>query len=173
MQRDTGTIMLKWLSSAFFVCSMILMSESSAAQGWEANPAVVERLSKARPQFNYYEEKVPEYTLPDVMADSQGEAITKAREWKKIRREEVLELFRENVYGRVPSTPYTQTFKVVNEDPGAMGGAATLKEVDIVIDSDGKKLSIRLTMFVPNGSRKPVPLFLLIDNRGPANTDPT
>ncbi|MCK7576874.1 MAG: hypothetical protein MZV65_14035 [Chromatiales bacterium] len=81
--------------------------------------------------------------------------------------------FRENVYGRVPSTHYSKTFTVVNEDMNAMGGAATLKQIDIVINSDGKKLIIRLTLFVPNKVRKPVPAFLLIDNRGPANTDPT
>ncbi|HOO98989.1 MAG TPA: acetylxylan esterase [Bacteroidales bacterium] len=162
-----------WFSSVALACMMILMTESVTAQGWVANPAVVEKLSKARPQFNYYEEKVPEYTLPDVLANSQGGTFSKAREWKRSGREEVLELFRENVYGRIPSTPYLQTSKIVNEDRGAMGGAATLKEVDIIIDSDGRSLSIRLTMFVPNNVGKPAPLFLLIDNRGPVNTDPT
>jgi hypothetical protein len=85
----------------------------------------------------------------------------------------VLELFRENVYGKIPSTPYTKTFKVVNENKNAMGGAATLKQVDIIISSEGRSLPIHLTLFVPNNVNKPVPVFLLIDNRGPANTDPS
>ncbi len=54
-----------------------------------------------------------------------------------------------------------------------MNGAATLKQVDITIESEGKSLVIHLIMFVPNRVKKPVPAFLLIDNRGPENTDPT
>jgi len=146
---------------------------SASGQGWEANPAVVERLSKSRSEFNYYESKVPKYLLPSVLANSKGAEIAKPEEWTKVRRGEVLEMFRENVFGRIPETPYSKTFTVVNEDRNAMGGAATLKQIDISINSDGKELKIRLTMFVPNNVKKPVPLFLLIDNRGPANTDPT
>jgi hypothetical protein len=144
-----------------------------AGETWKASPETVERLSKSRPGINYYEEKVPAYTLPDVLTSSSGEKITSAREWKNTRRQEVLELFRENVYGRVPSTPYTKSFKIVNQDNNAMNGDATLKQVDITISSEGKSLVIHLTLFVPNKVRKPVPAFLLIDNRGPANTDPT
>ena len=93
--------------------------------------------------------------------------------WNKIRRPEILELFRKNVYGRVPETPYEKSFKVVNEDKTAMGGTATLKQVEITITAEGKSLVIHLTLFTPNNAQKPVPAFLLIDNRGPANTDPT
>jgi hypothetical protein len=159
----TGGLILVFCSCLTPVCS----------QGWEADPAVVERLSKSRTEFNYYEEKVPEYALPEILANSTGVSIAKPGEWTKGRRAEVLELFRENVYGRVPSTPYSKTFRLVNEDKNAMGGAATLKQIDIVINSEGKELKIRLTLFVPNNIKKPVPAFLLIDNRGPANTDPT
>jgi hypothetical protein len=156
-------VMASLVSAAGYVCG----------QGWTANKAVVERLSGTRPEFNYYEEKVPSYVLPDILTAADGRKITRTEEWTSIRRPEILELFRTYVYGRVPSTPYTKTYNVVNEDSNAMGGAATLRQVDILINSDGRELRIRLTMFVPNNVRKPVPAFLLIDNRGPANTDPS
>ena len=54
-----------------------------------------------------------------------------------------------------------------------MEGAATLRQVDITITADGRSLDIHLTMFVPNKVPKPVPVYLLIDNRGPANIDAT
>ena len=92
--------------------------------------------------------------------------------WEESRRNEILELFRTNVYGRVPSTEYTKSFKLINEDKNAMGGDATLRQVDITIESNGNSLDIHLTLFVPNKVAKPVPAFLLIDNRGPQNTDP-
>ncbi|MCU0456860.1 MAG: acetylxylan esterase [Bacteroidales bacterium] len=157
----------------YFLTGCLLCAAGLASgQGWTANTAVVERLSGSRTEFNYYEEKVPSYVLPDIMTTAGGRKITRPKEWTDTRRPEILELFRTYVYGRVPATPYTRTFNLVNEDRNAMGGASTLKQVDIVINSDGRELKIRLTMFVPNSVRKPVPAFLLIDNRGPANTDP-
>ena len=99
--------------------------------------------------------------------------IATADDWKTVRRPEILELFRKHVYGRVPATPYQKSFKVVSEDPNAMDGAATLKQVDITITAAGKSLTIHLALFVPNKVAKPVPTFLLICNRGPENIDPT
>jgi alpha-L-fucosidase 2 len=139
---------------------------------WKAPQEIVERLSKNQPQFNYYEEKVPAYILPDPLVTLDGRKVKAQRQWSRERRQEILELFRENVYGRVPDTRYEQTFAVVNEDNGAMGGKATLKEIDITITSEGKSLVIRLTLFVPNNISRPVPLYLLINNRGTSNTDP-
>jgi hypothetical protein len=115
----------------------------------------------------------PAYTLPDVLMAKSGRRIQTADEWKNTRRAEVLELFREHVYGRVPATPYRTNFRVVREDRKAMGGAATLREIEIVIDSDGKSLTIPMSLFVPNGAPKPAPAFLLICNRGRENIDPT
>jgi hypothetical protein len=160
---------------AYFGNIFLLLSLNISAQigeSWQAQRETVEKLSKPGSEFNYYEEKVPAYALPDVLANSAGNRITTAKEWAKVRRQEVLELFRENVYGRVPSTPFTKTFTVVNEDKNAMGGSATLKQVDITIQSEGKSLVIHLILFIPNNSLKPVPAFLLI-NLGSRTIDPT
>jgi hypothetical protein len=147
-------------------------SFAQTAVGWKASEETVERLSKSRPEFNYYEEKVPAYTLPDVLTAKSGKTITRKEEWTKIRRNELMELFRTNVYGRVPLTPYKVDFKIVNEDPKAMNGAATLKQVDVNITATGKSLTIHLILFVPNNIKKSVPAFLLI-NLGPKDLDPT
>jgi hypothetical protein len=154
-----------------FLCTSINISAQSG-ESWQAPPATVEKLSRPASGFNYYEEKVPSYTLPEVLVNSTGQKITKPKKWTKVRRNEVLEMFRENVYGRVPATSYTKTFTVVNEDKNAMGGSATLKQVDITITSEGKSLTIHLILFVPNKASKPVPAFLLI-NLGSRTIDPT
>ncbi|MCX6334588.1 MAG: hypothetical protein NT092_09835, partial [Bacteroidia bacterium] len=75
-------------------CSLLLVAKLPTlfGQAWEANPAVVERLSKSRSEINYYEDKVPKYILPDILANSDGVEITKPKEWTKVRRNEVLEL---------------------------------------------------------------------------------
>jgi hypothetical protein len=143
-----------------------------SGQSWQANHDVADRLSKSRPEFNYYEERVPVYTLPEVLADKSGKRINSANEWTKVRRTEILKMLEENVFGKVPSTPWTESFRIVNEDKNAINGTATLKQVEITISSGGRSLPINLTLFIPNKVKKPVPVFLLIDNRGPANTDP-
>ncbi len=145
----------------------------SAQKSWEADRALVDKLSKDRQNVNYYEEKVPSYTLPDPLTAIDGSKVTSAKEWTKERRAEVLELFKVNVYGRVPSTPYKQTFKIMNEDRNALSGAATLKEIDIIIETGKGSLPIRLNLFVPNNMKKPVPAILLINNRPISNIDPT
>jgi len=132
-------------------------------KGWHANAMTVEKLSKDGPGFNYYEEKVPNYTLPDIFTSNEGVKITTAELWNKLRRPEIIELFRKYVYGRVPETSYREKFKVNNLDTYALDGRATQKEVDITIDAVGRSLVIHLTLFTPNDIKKPVPVFLLID----------
>lgn len=148
---------------------MALMGQSE--KGWQAPVGTIEKLAREKPDVNYYEEKVPAYTLPDLLTSSKGIKISGSTQWESLRRPEILELFRENVYGRVPETFYNQTFKVVKQDKNAMGGAATLKQVDITISSGGNSLVIHLILFTPNNISKPVPTFLLINNRGLAVMD--
>lgn len=157
---------------SFLACVPAVVN-SQTANGWRAPADVVERLSKSQPQYNYYEEKVPDYTLPRLLTTNDGRTVTDAAAWNGVRRQEILELFRENVYGRVPETPYTRNFCVVREDRNAMNGAATLREVDIEISSEGRSLTIRLSLFVPNNAGGKVPAFLIINNRGTEQADPS
>ncbi len=160
----------------FAVCMAFGFSCNLSGQqeeGWKASAQLVERLSKSQPEFNYYEEKVPLYILPDVLKTNAGERVASASLWKSVRRDEIIELFRKNVFGRVPETPYKQSFQVAAIDRNAIGGTATLKQIDITITAETKSLVIHLTLFTPNNVKKAAPAFLLIDNRGPANTDPS
>lgn len=134
-------------------------------QSWQASPERVEQLSKNQTEFNYYESKVPAYTLPEVLTTQKGEKVITQEQWGKVQRPELLELFTTQVYGRVPDTPYKKTFTVVKEDPNAMNGAATMKLIDITVSAKSKFLTIHLGLFVPNRVPKPVPVFLLICNR--------
>src|ERR1035437_79667 len=85
-------------------------------KGWHANTLMVEKLSKDSPDFNYYEERVPKYTLPDIFTSNDGVKITTADLWNKLRRPEIIELFRKYVYGTVPETQYQKKFKIVSVD---------------------------------------------------------
>jgi hypothetical protein len=116
---------------------------------------------------------MPAYELPAPLRTVAGRGIRTAAEWESVRRPEVLELFRQHVYGRVPAVPYRREFRVVREDPRAMNGAATLRLIEIVITTDRGSHTIPLTLFVPNRAPRPAPAFLLICNRPLENIDPT
>jgi hypothetical protein len=151
------------IALSILISYQIATVSAQGDNGWHANTMTIEKLSKERPGSNYYEEKVPGYTLPDIFTSNDGLKITSADLWNKLRRPEIIELFRKNVYGRVPETSYSEKFKVSYLDTQALDGTATQKEVEITIDVDGKSLAIHLIMFTPNDVKHPVPAFLLID----------
>ena len=108
--------------------------------------------------------------LPEVML-LDGAAVRTPEAWRQ-RRNQILELFRENVFGRSPGAPERLRFVVLEEDSLALGGAATLRRVAVVSSQAGRDHAFQLTMFLPNHPSGPSPVFLLLNNRSSANTDP-
>lgn len=122
---------------------------------------------------NYDESNVPPYTLPDVLKTSANVSVKNKASWETIRRPEIITLFEDNVYGQMPKFYSRLSYRITNEKTGAMGGKATLKEILIEVVNNNRPVQINLVLFVPNQPRRPVPVFLLINNRGKENTDPT
>lgn len=151
----------------FFICFAYFISSlpafSQADQSWKAPAAIVEKLSTPGSSINYVEEKVPAFTLPDVLKPG-SEIIRSAEQWNNSGRPAILELFRKNVFGRVPETKYNENFKISTSSI-SQGIKAIQKNVEIVITSGSKSLPIHLILITPENSGKPVPVFLLIDNR--------
>lgn len=109
---------------------------------------------------NYDEAKVPQYTLPDPLVLANGGKVADAKTWQSRRRPEILELFRQHVYGRSPGRPANMTFQVTSIERNALGGLATRKEVSVFFTGkkDGPKLDILI--YQPNAAKKPAPAFL-------------
>lgn len=51
---------------------------------------------------NYNEAKVPKYTLPDALVASDGSKVSTVDHWNSKRRNELMKLFRSEVYGKRP-----------------------------------------------------------------------
>ena len=145
----------------------------AAAQGtgWHARPEAVVQAARQQPGFNYDESRVESYTLPDPLA-SKGAKVASALNWPT-RRAEILNLFRANVYGRSPARPEHVAFSVIEENPAAMDGAATLRRIAIESRQGSRSHRFALTLFLPNKRSGAAPVFLLINNRPPSNTDPS
>lgn len=156
-------------STYFIICFCFILLlpyviiSAQTDKSWKASAQIVEKLSKENSGFNYYEDKVPNYTLPVILTSKDGLEIASSDLWNKIRRPEILELFRKNIFGRVPDTKYSETFKLLSLDSSVFERTATQKEILISIESGGKLLSFNLTLFTPNNVKQPVPSFLLID----------
>lgn len=139
--------------------------------GWQANPAVVQKTALDQPGFNYDEAKVGAYTLPDALR-LNGKLVQRRTEWPA-RRAEILDLFRDNVYGRRPTQQVSLRFAIAEEQRMAMGGAATMKRIVVTSVLQQREHRFEIILFLPNSRTAPVPVFLLLNNRPITNTDAT
>ena len=121
---------------------------------------------------NYDESKVPDYTLPEVLKTENGAIVNDKSAWERARRPELLQLFAENIYGQMPASFDSIRFTNNHDIANAMDGRAHLKQVTISVWRMGKPVNIHLVLFTPNNRKKPVPAFLLINNREASTMDP-
>jgi len=159
-----------------------LFSTNGIAQetpkSWVARSLIVDSLEArdlARNRdTNFREDKVPRYTLPDLLTMADGTKVGEAETWRTQRRPEILELFRKHVYGRAPlGRPEGMTFKVFDLERKAMGGMATRKQVEINFGDGEDSQKMNLVIFLPNGAKEPASMFLLICHRDQKNFDPS
>ena len=115
---------------------------------------------------NYDEAKVPQYTLPDPLTMQDGTPVTSTRDWIEKRRPEVLELFREQVYGHSPNRPSGLLFKVIQNDDTALGGRAIRREVLITFARKEETPEANLLIYIPKNVDGPVPVFLTLNFYG-------
>ncbi|GMU23807.1 MAG: hypothetical protein AMXMBFR13_38850 [Phycisphaerae bacterium] len=115
---------------------------------------------------NYDESKVPDYTLPDPLVMANGQRVKDATTWQSKRRPEILELFREHVYGRAPGKPASMTFEVFERSGEALDGEAIRKQVAIYFTGrkDGPRMD--LLIYLPRQAKKPAPLFIGLNFQG-------
>src|SRR5690606_41934570 len=78
---------------------------------------------QAQQEINYDEAKVPDYTLPELLATAQGKAVKTVRQWERRRRPELLDLFAAQMDGRTPDDGgITVRYELLAEHHAEMGG---------------------------------------------------
>ncbi len=113
---------------------------------------------------------IDDLQLPDALLMKDGRRVTSLADWPA-RRAELVELFTSQVYGRAPGLPEHLDFTVVEDNPTALGGTATLRRIAIKSTQAGRTHSFEVSLFAPNGKRSGV--FLLLSTRPASATDPT
>ena len=115
----------------------------------------------ALPQVpNYDENRVPDYHLPSPLRFSDNTEVTDAEAWSARRRSELLKLFEEHVYGRMPGRLTETRFEVLSTDPVSLNGTGIRREVTVYFSGkkDGPKMDILI--YLPNSVEQPVPTFV-------------
>ncbi|KAA5548425.1 glucuronyl esterase domain-containing protein [Adhaeribacter rhizoryzae] len=121
---------------------------------------------------NYDEAKVGTYTLPDPLRLPDGTAVTTARQWEQQARPDVLNLFKEHVYGQMPAKPAGLRFKIRNENKNALNGLATRKQVTIYFTPAADAPSMEVLLYIPNKVQGPVPAFVGLNFYGNQSIHP-
>ena len=98
--------------------------------------------------------------LPNPLTTIAGTPVDSSQAWLHMRRMEILDLFREYVYGRTPEFSGEISFDVFDEDNNALDGTAVRKQIMIQVITDKGKLNIDLLIFLPiEAESHPVPVF--------------
>jgi hypothetical protein len=113
-------------------------------------------MTAAFPQANpdQYRQPVAPAHLPDALVFADGTRVATPAQWLK-RRKELIALFTEQMYGRMPGRPVQMRFNVHNVDRHALGGKATREQISIQFlgKEDGPRMD--LLVYVPNRVRRP------------------
>ena len=125
--------------------------------------------------YKRLEKKVPKYSLPDPLEISDNSTIFNKDMWINSRRNEILKLFEENVYGITPISEDKIKFEIEEEDNNALGGIATRKQVNISLLGDKSENKSHLLIYLPNNKNSgPIPAFIGLNFHGNhlINSDP-
>lgn len=114
------------------------------------------------------EAKVRPYTLPDPLVLANGRRITRASEWWRTRRPEILTMFETLEFGRAPGRPAEQRFEVFERGAPALDGKAIRRQVLIHLVKDPAAPKIQLVEYLPAAARAPVPMVLMIGFTAPS-----
>jgi hypothetical protein len=140
---------------------------------WSAVALIFAPLLTARGQetFNYEEAQVGTYELPPLLQMPGGKTVTSARQWERSQRPALLKLFSEHVYGKMPGKAKGQHYRVISEDPQALGGKAIRKQVTIFFTADEAGPSMEVLLYLPKGVKGPVPIFAGLNFKGNHTVD--
>ena len=120
---------------------------------------------------NYVEENVGAYTLPDPLIGADGSRVTDRTKWMSSRRGEILEAFRDLMYGHTPELQTEMHAELVETREDAIGGLATRSVIRLQFFADPQAPTIDLMLYTPNGVDKPVPIFLGLSFCGNASVE--
>lgn len=133
--------------SSFSACAF-LMALATAVPSNAVSQSMVSNTS---------EDKVPAYTLPDVLLDKDGMKVGTAAVWTSTQRPWLYHLFEENVYGRFPQMKIPAQYETREKATPALDGLAIRKQVRIHFAASSSFMDVLI--YTPANSKAGVPVF--------------
>ena len=118
------------------------------------------------PEINYDETMVPDYVLPNPLICLDKTTVDNTEVWFNKRRPEILHLFEEFIYGKVPRKLENIKFKVISVEAESLNGKAIRKEVEISFGNHEGNPIINLLLYIPSEVEEPVPTFVGLNFHG-------
>lgn len=94
-------------------------------------------------------------SLPDPLG-----SIHSSKDWMSTRRNEIIRLYEEHVYGRTPKSELPMKFKVLEDKNGALNGLARRKQIRLYLLGREDGPWADLLLYVPANAKRSVPAFL-------------
>ncbi|HUE37290.1 MAG TPA: hypothetical protein VMO20_07855 [Candidatus Acidoferrum sp.] len=115
---------------------------------------------------NYDESKVGTYTLPDPLTTLESKPVQTKRYWMRVRRPEILNLYREDIYGKSPK-PNKMIVNVWDVDTNALDGTAIRKQINLELTSklSTNRVVLHALLYTPAASKR-APVFLCLSFSG-------
>lgn len=110
---------------------------------------------------NYEENSVGSYVLPDLLTMQNGKKVTDVKTWTDKRRPEIVKLFEEYQFGKMPGRPADMHFDVFDKGTEVLNGKANRKQVRVYFTRD-TNYKMDLLIYIPK-SNTPSPLLLIIN----------
>ncbi|MBW8323849.1 MAG: hypothetical protein K0M50_03700 [Prolixibacteraceae bacterium] len=111
------------------------------------------------------ESKVPEYQLPDILTRFKGGKVKSEKVWVKKQRPEILKLFTNEVYGKVPGNLDLSEVKIWETSDQALDGLAKRRQLSLFFKKDNHNLEVNVLIYLPQTNKK-VPVFLAYNFTG-------
>ena len=104
--------------------------------------------------------------LPDPLVTKNGQKVTTAEQWWKVRRPEIVEDFEREVFGRVPKNVPKVKWTVVTQATDRVVGTLPVAAKQWVGQVDNAacpsiKVDIQMTLVTPANAKGPVPVLMM------------
>ncbi len=116
-------------------------------------------ITNAQSKANYDESRIPEYQLPEALKLLNGKKVKNSKVWVKKRRPEILHLFEEKVYGKIPGKLDISSYEIIETSDSALNNHAIRKQVLLKFKKYGKELEVNVLIYLPKNVEK-APLFI-------------
>jgi len=150
---------MKAMRSAAAVCAAF-----PALAAYEVKPVVTNDYNGVKVIVNYDKSRIAPYTLEEPLTFADGRKVANQADWRA-RREEILGIFAQEMYGVEPPKPETLITDLVDEKVTA-AGYAVRRQYKMYFKADRTGPCISWIVWVPRWAKKPVPVVAFLNYRG-------